>query len=367
MLNCTKKNIFGKAVSFSCENNELASMLFKAIKPYRELDLERDVDIHINFSDQCESIDSFVNSPSIHKTFSQGFEAGFGRNLVRYTYTDRLTIDVEYNSCSNFIKKFRSIGFGNKEENLSAFLHEIIFVPMVCFFDDIALIHASSIKNNSSGKAVLFGGTGGVGKTSLELLFCFYQKWGFIADDISVVSDEAKVFPNSASPKIYAYNVVGDKELESVVFKERGLLDRLQWLVMFYFKGGKGVRRAVRPSEIYGEEVKGEVEISSYYNLFRSDLVKDVMIGELSEKDFVDKVYNIIDIEYSVFFDHIKWYENNCKIMELEPIITMKLIEGRFKAVYKSIYKKLNCNNINAPVGMQHQRFLKRIFKKLEL
>ena len=78
---------------------------------------------------------------------------------------------------------------------------------------DLSLIHASGVVL-SNGKAILLGGTGGIGKTSLELELCLNEKASFLTDDIAVIDKEGFLWPNLSFPKIYGYNLAGNKALK---------------------------------------------------------------------------------------------------------------------------------------------------------
>ena len=51
-------------------------------------------------------------------------------------------------------------------------------------------------------------------KTSLELELCNRYNKNFLADDIVVVNDKGKAFPNLSYPKIYGYNLKNNKSLK---------------------------------------------------------------------------------------------------------------------------------------------------------
>jgi serine kinase of HPr protein (carbohydrate metabolism regulator) len=143
------------------------------------------------------------------------------------------------------------MGYKSNIENITAILYELVLVPLNYFFSDKALVHASSMKNSTNGKTVMFGGTGGVGKTSLELLLCRELGYSFISDDIAVIDKKGFVYSNLAYPKIYAYNAEGNQEIENLLFNKRSSIDKLQWKLSKNIRGLNKARRTISPDEIY--------------------------------------------------------------------------------------------------------------------
>jgi len=225
--------IFGKSICIKSHCNEIYSILERELSLYPVSD--KNIEVEINFVEQIKLSGKLLKNPSVHYSFENGFLIFYGSNKVLFQKKNGIIkVEIELSMNKNFLKnsvsKFRSIDFRNNVERVGTFLHELILVPFNYFFTDRAIIHASAIKNPVTGKTILLGGTGGVGKTSLELFLCNQLHFSFISDDIAVVDSTCNVFPNLSYPKIYAYNVVGNLELERVLFEDRSFWDKLQWL-----------------------------------------------------------------------------------------------------------------------------------------
>ena len=71
----------------------------------------------------------------------------------------------------------------------------------------------NSLINNSNLQWLFVTGKGGVGKTSIEIDFCLNNKMSFLTDDIAIGDVNGDVYPNYNWPKIYGYNLLGNKLL----------------------------------------------------------------------------------------------------------------------------------------------------------
>ena len=84
------------------------------------------------------------------------------------------------------------------------------------FFGNVLPIHGSAIISENKN-VFIFSGTGGIGKTFLEMSFILKDNYGFFADDIVLIGDNCSAFANYAFPKIYQYNV---KQQTRQIFKK---------------------------------------------------------------------------------------------------------------------------------------------------
>jgi serine kinase of HPr protein (carbohydrate metabolism regulator) len=73
------------------------------------------------------------------------------------------------------------------------------------FIDDVIVIHGSSVYNNNTG--YVFTGSGGSGKTAISTSLISEKNYKFIADDITFLSKDGRLYGNFEFPKIYHYNV----------------------------------------------------------------------------------------------------------------------------------------------------------------
>jgi len=350
--------MFNKNIIFNIEDIEIAEILKERLNVYPIAD--GDYDIEINFVKKINISSNYFNNPSTHFTFKNGFVIDFGTIKVRYTKEELLLkIDVEVNKRDSFISKFRSINYESTIDSIGELLHELVLIPMNFFDQDCALIHASSMKNTNTQKVIMIGGTGGVGKTSLELALCRELGYSFISDDIAVVSSDLAIYPNLSYPKIYAYNISNNIDLYKSIFTNRSFVDKFQWSLLKKIRGSNKVRRSISPSSLFNSYEKYANKIDSYYILSRTDKVDNIEIKELKSEDAAEMTLKIIKNEYTSVLQHIIWHEYNALLYGSYPIIKELNLYKKWFEIYKKIFSNIDCFVIYVPVNISHNDFLK--------
>jgi hypothetical protein len=354
--------IFGKNIRISF-NEEKHQELLKILSLYPQAHAEADVDIKL-----LEKLSlpegSFCN-PKIHCSFKNGFMANFGEIKVMYMMEkNRLSIFLEELGKPDLIRHFLDMEFGTIDEKIEQIIHELMFVPMNYFFDGRALIHASAFIS-PEGETILIGGTGGIGKTSLELYLCKEKGFTFVSDDMCVVNEQGFVYPNLALVKIYAYNVLDDKELKKKLLKGRGLLDNLHWHLSLKLRGANKVRRKISPMKLYEKHSKNESKISKYYILVRNKETAKLKKMKIDEKMAADLTIKIIQCEYSAFHQHILWHEYNSLLGNFRPLITLEEVFLRWERVLNCAFKNTDIFVVHVPEKYDHKRFLEEFYNIL--
>jgi hypothetical protein len=214
-------------------------------------------------------------------------------------------------------------------------------------------VHASSFSNKQRG--VLISGTGGVGKTSLEIALCSMQENLFLSDDISIVKNE-KVYPNFSYPKIYAYNLVNDPLLSDTILKKRSLLDRLQWKVRS-IKGKDKVRRRVSPEILYGEIKSDPVPFAGIITLVKSNTDK-LLLREISPETSAKLNVEIIKNEYAEWYKVLRWVEiNQLYVSNTNELFS---VDNRLREIEKSLLKTFRTGKtyiLEIPLSIPHHVF----------
>jgi len=347
-----KYKIFGKVI----EINNKVSVLDNILNT--EMDLypasEMPVEISINIVDKLPHKSNEYRSPSIHSTFDGGFGYKTMHAEVLFNTTNGLEVFVKPTINESKIAKMRSIDFSTSVTRFGMVLHELVLVPLMYFIDSRALIHASALVGPSN-KAILFGGTGGVGKTSLEIHFCNKLNYKFIADDISIIDNVGYIHPNLSWPKIYAYNVNGDIELEKKLLGDKGFLDKRMWKYKIKSSGPDKVRRRLKPTH-FGA-VQEKVEIGRYYFLSKSN-VNEISINKIEIFDAVEMTVDIIMSEYSVFNNQLYWHEYNSRLANSKPVLSMNSVKQNWKDTLTETLRRVDCYVINIPLVIDHAEFL---------
>ncbi len=261
-------------------------------------------------------------NPSIHTALRQGFIAQFqGYSVSWQKQNGKIRITLNYHAGKNFSKKIRNIQNYHPYEHIGQIFHEGVLVPtLLLFSDDVAPVHASAIANEQ--RSLCFGGTGGVGKTSLLLSAALQHKYKFYSDDIAFIDTKGMLWPNFAYPKIYAYNTIGQPDLLKKIFSYSGTLDRLQWEYKKKLRGNTKARRRVSPQIFFGEISPEPVNVTDFLFLFRKKQnmysVENIELQKIQSMNL-----QIILSEYADLFRHVHWHETNCMVLGEEPIVSM--------------------------------------------
>ncbi len=354
------KDIFGKNVQFVIQDKRVKKNLLEELKLYENAQTKK-IDVEVIFVKKMIELKTQYISPSIHITVENGFFANYGTCKVLYLQEDTLKIYIEIPDTKWFIK-FISVDFKTAVAAVGTILHELVLVPMTYFFNDLTLVHASSFKNISSGKTYMIGGTGGVGKTSIELLFCRKDNYSFISDDIAVVDADGNIYPNLSFPKIYAYNVSDNKEFEKVVLSNDSLMGKFQWNFIKKVRGSSRVRRRLSPLKLYKNIENSKTLIGDYIILSKNSIINEIKVEKIKFiDDVVENTFNVIDNEYYIFHNHIRWHEYNCLINNIEPIIKLEDIVKKSKNILNKCFSKTDNYYIKLPKNLGHKEFLETI------
>jgi hypothetical protein len=248
-LHTVKKVIFGKRFQLSCDE-VFAEALNTSISLYPDSHA-REIDVRVNIVNRASASNTVAHNPRIFRQLESGMEIHLGKHRIAWRpKAKELEATLEYNP-SGWLEsraaKYLGKEFASEVEVFEQVLHELIFVPSVYFFGDIAPLHAASVRLGDH--LVVLAGTGGSGKSSALLALRGLPDSAFLADDISIIGRDGSIFGNMAWPKIYGYNCEGN-DIETLVFKDRGLLDRLQFTIKKHINPNT-VRRKIPPDKLF--------------------------------------------------------------------------------------------------------------------
>jgi len=356
--------IFGKNIKFIFDDIRVENILLDELNLYPQVE-KGSIDVEIYFVEKIVQEAKQYISPSNHISFFGGFQANYGRNIVKYIKTDILRIYIEVHD-SDFIRKFIGIDFNSSIEGVGEILHELVLIPMIHFFDDLAIIHASSFRNLDTDEVYVIGGTGGVGKTSTEIMFCLKDNFSFISDDIAVVDNEGNIYPNLSFPKIYAYNVDGNDSIKQVILQNDNLIGKFQWYFIKTLMGPKRIRRRLSAKVLYKKYENDKQCISKYFILTKNNLIDKMKKNKFNNlNDVVSVTQKVIENEYHVFYQHVKWHEYNCMLNNITPILTLEDIENRQNYILNKSLQNIENYVVSIPKDISHKDFLLNIEKVL--
>ncbi|MGI9543358.1 MAG: hypothetical protein ACR2MX_08870 [Cyclobacteriaceae bacterium] len=355
--------IFGKNIKIDLNGLPEAHLLQSELDLYPSISVE-EKDLVISHVSEFDHQAVERANPSAHRSLTSGFGAIMGTSEVQFLFENDLLDQVNFSFVSQkeskFLKaleKLRSIQYLTDREAIGQVFHELILVPSVFFDPSLVMVHASGVVTPKN-ETILFAGTGGVGKTSLELELCINQNCHFLSDDICIVSDKGKAYPNLAYPKVYAYNMNGNTSLKKAVFKKRNALDKLQWYLMSK-RGLHKARRRISPRDFYGEVVTEGSQLDKYIVLSR-EKVNDIQL-EILEANVAAKLNaRVIQSEYGVFLNHIYWHQYNCYLAGTEPYCTSDKIFNNMEHSLTQGLNKCQVYKLKIPVDLDHTKFVKR-------
>ena len=354
------RKVFGKDILFLSDNDKIISDLQKVLCLYPEVIKSNEIAIEVIFS-MYKSVkaDSIIhNNPKDHYTYKDGFGIDYGDFFISFHFSTKIRIVCVMKKIS-FLNKLRSIGYSNSIENLSLIVHEYILLPTMHFFPELAPLHVAAFKNNFSGDLLLFGGTGGVGKTTLELLFCGASNYSFVSDDMAIINTSSEVYPSLSFPKIYAYNLVSNKLMTKRLLKDRKALDLIHWYTRKKIKGLNSVRRSVPVNAFYKYYEINKSKATKYYMLFRTNTVEKIQIEKLDKEYAINNNISILKNEYySNFYRKIDLYTYNCSVGDLMPLVSMSNLEKNLAVVFNHFFSAVECYTIKIPLHINEEEYL---------
>ncbi|MBW7956686.1 MAG: hypothetical protein H3C68_02225 [Deltaproteobacteria bacterium] len=252
----------------------IAEIIFQEFSSYRKADGRPDV--VFNFTKRLEHEGFFRDEPFVR--------VGTARFSEKRAFLDRISqwdcfmergdgaISVYCASSPNLkrraaglfpgpVQRFSNMYYKTIDELQALDFMYAIFQPVIELYflkKGASFIHAGGLQD-ADGKAVLFAGWGGCGKTSTcsTLILGGPRRWSFLSDDMSVLNKSGHVSYNDMGIHIYPYNLEGAGELNGRVFSKMTGMDRLHWMIRSKVFGREGVVRRHSPKAIYRSTSEG--------------------------------------------------------------------------------------------------------------
>ncbi len=247
----------------------------------------------------------------------------------------------------DYLRKLLDREFQYSIDYLGQILHELLLIPSVILFSkDSTVIHGSSVLNPDTGEVVIFSGTGGIGKTFLEMYLILNHGFSFFADDMSIITRDGTAYPNYAFPKIYKYNVRQLPQLYYLIKSRYSVLNRLHWKFHSYIPYfGKYTRRKLDPRLLPNFTKATHARISDIFVLFRDFSINTVKIEELklnSGGELCDIFFNVLVAEYRTLFSHLLYHNFNRRLLLDEILFDIDSIRNKFCAILRDLRSNIN-------------------------
>jgi len=356
-------SFFGQNIAVNLCNSGYKNTLLTELKPYQTNNQKPTITITDDWSDF--NFKPIANNPKQHLYYQNVIHIKEKLTEVAFVFNGQAEVVTVYfklitapNTFRKIIRKWLNMQFTNRTENIGQIFHENVLIPLSFFIKDVAPIHASGFKYKQ--KTYLLGGTGGVGKTTLEILFCQHKNASFITDDIAVISDNGAVFPNYNYPKIYAYNLVGNQELKKKLFNKTSFLNKIHWFLHKKIFGLSKVRRKITPFNLYKNLALKPEKLTDYLILFKTK-TNAIELENCKTKNAIEATIKVIQTEYAYFFNHLHWHEFNAISLNQKPIITLSELQEKWKITLNNAFKNSNNKIVKIPFDINHQDFQKQM------
>lgn len=359
--------IFGKTVALHCADTAGSDRLHRELSLYPPAGSGGE-ELSLAFRRTVAAPQRGLVNPSIHHDATDGFVADYVEARVRHRFEEGRLRAIEFALAPrrmpalDGLRRMLSIEYSAPSERVGQIFHELVMVPSVFFDEERALVHASACQAPDGG-VLLIGGTGGAGKTSLELELCLRHGYRFVADDIAVLARDGSVAPNLAYPKIYAYNVRGEPNLRASLVSRRDPMDRLHWWLHGRRGPGK-VRRRISPEALYGAYSSAGGPASRYLFLVREHR-DDVLVEESTPARLATLGGAVIAAEYGVFLNHVRWHEINRAVARAAPQATHAQLLDRLESTAAAGLRRAECSIVRLPFRADHRRMKRRVLEAI--
>ncbi|MFP4522976.1 MAG: hypothetical protein ACLFNM_00310 [Candidatus Woesearchaeota archaeon] len=333
--------------------------LEKELKIYSNSEEKEIIKIYIDTKKEPETV---MNNPSIQFSSENifGIETTFMKIywIKEKEKIKEIIIKTKYNKV-NYLMNLAHYFAGKDLEKpinlITKQLHELVFIPTIFFEENKTLFHGSCIKKNN--QTILIGGTGGVGKTS-ALLSLNGKKTYFLADDMTIIKKNRNIEPNFAYPKIYAYNLIGNRKLKKETLNKTNILKKIAFNILSKISKDM-VRKRVNPKKLF-LTTNNSSKINKYIILSKgsqSKITKEIINTDIA----TNNTWRIIETEYSQFINHLKWHAFNCEIDNMKNNFDYAKIKQQKLSITKNILKNTENVLVKIPEKIKHEKYLKEI------
>lgn len=355
--------IFNQTVSFNIES-ALKPILEKQLSEQFSLypaEMGNQADLNITFVDEMPKMDIIDDSEPDHSLLLNGFIINYHKCTIAYLkdkigFKIYIKLHVAQNPIIHYLKKINNIEFANIENRVGNVVSELVLTPLIFSFPKMALIHSAGLVHK--GGAVLLGGKGGVGKTSLSIKLCSDLNYRFLNDDIAVIDENGLVYPNLAFPKIYGYNLINNQLLQKKIFQDRKWDDMLVWNLKRMIFGSAKVRRKISPLTLFEDYQKQPAALTAYIILKRVNSSR-IKMKTIAASEAAEITLQIINSEFAYFIEHLKIQQKLCRKHNLQPLIDIDRIQHSWKKLYEVVFSQAECREASIPQSLQHDAFIR--------
>ncbi len=327
-----KCKIFGISVEVN-GNRPYMDKLYKELSLYPNSKIRSELIINFHPENYFNNKHYKFNSPGIIKCDFNRFLIKFSCIYVEYIFNKLPEINVvikESRQNSKFMYLKDTNDYETLFDKIGQIFHESVMIPAVILFFNSKLspIHSTSVYDVEKDNITMIAGTGGVGKTTIENIFLLNNsKYGFVADDFSIVDSSGTVYSNFNYPKIYGYNALKNKKFDEKVNSYISGISKILW----NYRKSKApyfVRRKISPEIITNNKLIDKSKISKFFYLIRYS-GKSVGIQSHSSHCMAKMLISILKTEYNKgLFNYLHWYEITSLMKDKEENISQNIFDN---------------------------------------
>lgn len=359
-----KFDVNGIAVAFTGDHQELLDLIVKELSLF--VSTSENPSVIFNVTKQRLTPDKpsssrggiFVGEATfikLHKHFRQFFVKIHGTP----THAQTVNIDV---SCEN--KYLSNTALGNireypfrimyanylsRLENIAQDFISIVFrgiILLVMIQRQGAFLHASAVEKD--GKATLFTGSGGIGKTGCCMRLVGESNYRFLGDDTALMNSNGIVCLYPKYISCFPYNFRWSDKLQSQI-ESRPFFDKMHCKARSAL--GLKVLRLVSPEEIWGRGKLGDGEhISKVIHLVR-DRSSSFDVRPAKSTDLARESAQIFTGDFADFLEILaKWHL-------LDPSIPDAAgVTEEVRKIYERAFSKAVCFIVSTPYHASSER-----------
>lgn len=363
---CFKK-IAGLNIKLNYYEGRASTVLVDELSYYPDVTDTEEPDIQFCFF-KPSKFEVVANNPSTYFHCTNGFGVNLGGYTVFWLFQNNNDIPTVYfhlNTSEKFLYyKLKGMQFTHPFEEIGQIFHEGVLQPSILLFfnNDIALIHGSALVSEN-GESYIFGGTGGVGKTSLELELIFSKNYNFLADDITFVGKSGRLYANFNFPKIYGYNLKNSPMVKNRLLSNRALSDRFWWKIQYYLKKPDKYRRRANIQKFYNGKISDACSVNNYVILSRTNISRP-KLREITPDKAALLNAAVIYTEFSRIFNLSKFSHFNSILLDQDTTINLEDVIHNTTQTLGTALKRANCIVLDMPESFRAQD-VKRIIPGL--
>jgi hypothetical protein len=207
-------------------------------------------------------------------------------------------------------------------------------------------VHASSLERD--GKAIALLAWGGIGKTTSLLKLVLEDGWKFLSDDLGLLDANGRLHRSPKNLQIYGYNLEGQPEIKSALFKDRTLSDSISWSFFRSVKGNHRVRRRVSAEKLFGNEriaTSGEMTQAFFLERHRG---RDFRCDRITPEALADRCVAILLHEispYTLVASAVHGAGND------RTILSPGAMYAETKKILVAAFQKVPCEVVGIPLN----------------